>query len=63
MIVNQLKPIFSRSISKENFGLLDGRKIHEAIEVAQETLHSIKLSHKRCMVVKIDLSKAYEKII
>ena len=61
-IANRLNPILSCSISKEQFEFLDGRKIHEAIDVAQETLHSIKLCHKKCMVVKIDLSKAYDRI-
>ena len=61
-ISNRLKPILSKSISKEKFGFLDGRKIHEAIGVAQETLHSIKISRKKCMIVKIDLFKAYDQI-
>eukprot|EP00253_Pinus_taeda_P006943 PITA_06943 len=37
-----LKPILSRCISNEQFGFLDGRQIHEAIGVAQETIHSVK---------------------
>ena len=34
MIANRMKPILSKSISKEQFGFLDGRQIHEAIGVA-----------------------------
>eukprot|EP00253_Pinus_taeda_P027005 PITA_27005 len=40
----------------------DGRQIHEAIGVAQETIHSIKQMKRKGAVVKIDLSKAYDKI-
>jgi len=61
-IAVRLKPILSRNISKEKFGFLDGRQIHEAVGVAQETLHSIKRSRKKRVMVKIDLSKAYDRI-
>lgn len=61
-IVARLKPILSRCISNEQFGFLDGRKIHEAIGVAQETIHSVKLLKRKGVVVKINLSKAYDRI-
>jgi hypothetical protein len=41
---------------------LEGRKIHEAKGVAKEGLHSIKSRNLKAMVVKIDLSKAYDRI-
>ena len=42
---------------------MDGRQIHEAVGVAQETLHSLKKSGKKGAIVKIDLSKgAYDRI-
>lgn len=62
IIAVRLKPILSSGISSEQFGFLDGRKIHEAIGVAQETIHSIKQSNKKGVVLKIDLSKAYDQI-
>eukprot|EP00253_Pinus_taeda_P019465 PITA_19465 len=62
IIALRIKPILSRHISPEQFGFLDGRQIHEAIGVAQEVLHSIKLKNKKGAVIKIDLSKAYDKI-
>jgi len=61
-IAARLKPIMSRCISSEQFGFLDGHQIHEAIGVAQETIHSVKLMKKKGAVVKIDLSKAYDRI-
>lgn len=62
VIVVRLKPILSKCISSEQFGFLDGRQIHEAIGVAQETIHSIRQTNKKGAVIKIDLSKAYDRI-
>lgn len=62
VIALRIKPILSRHISPEQFGFLNGRQIHEAIGVAQEVLHSVKLKNKKGGVIKIDLSKAYDRI-
>lgn len=54
-----MKQNFSKTISKEQFGFLHERQIHEAIVgVAQEGLHSIKTHRMPAMVMKLDLSKA-----
>lgn len=62
IIAKRLKEILSEHISKEQFGFLEGRQIHEAIRVAQKGLHSIKTRHKKGAVIKIDLSKACDKV-
>eukprot|EP00253_Pinus_taeda_P003487 PITA_03487 len=62
VIASRIVPILSRNISMEQFGFLDGRQIHEAIGVAQEVIHSVKQKKKKGMVLKIDLSKAYDRI-
>eukprot|EP00253_Pinus_taeda_P021308 PITA_21308 len=62
IITVRLKPILSSCISKEQFGFLDGRQIHEAIGVAQETIHSLRQANKKGVVLKINLSKAYDRI-
>eukprot|EP00253_Pinus_taeda_P028145 PITA_28145 len=62
VIALRIKPILSRHISPEQFGFLNGRQIHEAIGAAQEVLHSVKMKNKRGVVIKIDLSKAYDRI-
>jgi hypothetical protein len=46
----------------EYFGFLEGRKIHEVIEVAQEGLHNINLKKMREAVIKLDLSKAFNRV-
>src|SRR5690606_12873266 len=62
VIALRIKPILSRHISPEQFGFLNERQIHEAIGVAQEVLHSVKQKNKKEAVIKIDLSRAYERI-
>lgn len=62
IIANKLKKILSLHISKKQFGFLEGHQIHEAIGVAQEGLHSIKSKHLRGAVLKIDLSKAFDRV-
>eukprot|EP00253_Pinus_taeda_P011881 PITA_11881 len=62
VIALRIAPILSRNISMEQFGFLNGRQIHEAIGVAQEVTHSIKVKKKKGVVLKIDLSKAYDRI-
>jgi hypothetical protein len=60
VISRRLKDILSRHISSEQFGFLKGRHIHEAIRVSQEGLHSLKSKKHKGMVIKIDLSKAFD---
>jgi hypothetical protein len=62
VISRRLKVILSKHISGEQFGFLEGRKIHEAIGVAQEGLHNIKLKKLRATVIKLDLSKAFDRV-
>eukprot|EP00253_Pinus_taeda_P034625 PITA_34625 len=62
VIASRLAPILSRNISMEQFGFLEGRQIHEAIGVAQEVLHSVKHKRKKGVILKIDFSKAYDRI-
>eukprot|EP00253_Pinus_taeda_P014791 PITA_14791 len=62
VIASRLVPILSKNISMEQFGFLEGRQIHEAIGVAQEVIHSIKQKKTKGSILKIDLSKAYDRI-
>jgi hypothetical protein len=62
IIARRLKPLLSSSISKEQFGFLEGRQIHEAIGVAQEGLHSLKTKKAKGTILKIDLSKAFDRV-
>jgi hypothetical protein len=62
IISRRIKGILSKSISQEQFGFLEGRQIHEAIGVSQEALHNIKTQKQKGAVLKIDLSKAYDRV-
>jgi len=62
IISKRIKRILSKSVSAEQFGFLEGRQIHEAIGVAQEGIHSMKTLKLEGVVVKIDLSKAYDRV-
>ena len=62
MITCRIKGFLSQHISKEQFGFLEGRQIHEVVGVAQEGLHSMKTKKIKGVVLKIDLSKAYDKV-
>jgi hypothetical protein len=62
IIARRLKPLLSKAISKEQFSFLEGRQIHEAIGVAQEGLHSLKTTRSKGAILKIDLSKAFDRV-
>jgi len=62
VLARRMKRILSNNISAEQFGFLEGRQIHEAIGVAQEGLHSLKSKKLKGAILKIDLSKAYDKV-
>ena len=62
VISHRLNSILSEHITTEQFGFLEGRQIHKAIGVAQEGLHSMKTKNIKGAILKIDLSKAYDKV-
>ena len=51
----------SKVISWEQFGFLEGRQIHEAIEVSQEGIHSQKITNNKGDILKIDISKDFDR--
>eukprot|EP00253_Pinus_taeda_P010718 PITA_10718 len=62
IIANRLRPILSRNIAPQQFAFLEDRQIHEAIGSAQEALHSIWSKHLKSIILKIDLSKAFDRV-
>ena len=60
IISTGIKKILGRIISKEQFGFFLGRQIHEAVGILQEGLHTIHVKGMKSVVLKIDLSKAYD---
>jgi hypothetical protein len=43
IIANRIKPILSNYISEEQFGFLFKQQIHDAMSLAQEAMHSMKV--------------------
>jgi hypothetical protein len=62
IIATRIKASLSTGISKEQFGFLEGRQITDAIGVAQEALHSIKVKNIKALVLKLDMMKAYDRV-
>lgn len=62
IIANRIKPILSLHISHEQFAFLHNRQIHEAIGTAQKVLHSVQLRKLNGMILKINLSKAFDRV-
>lgn len=60
LIAKILKPILPNIISPEQTCFVEGRKILDGLVVTQETIHSLKQRNRRSMMIKLDLSKAYD---
>ena len=61
-IALRLKPILRKVITQEQFGFLFNRQIHDAVSLAEEMIHTIKLSKNLAFSFKLDLSKAYDRV-
>jgi hypothetical protein len=61
VIANRLKPILTHVISKEQAGYVEGRQITDNIILAHEVIHSLKTSKTPGMLIKLDLSKAFDR--
>ena len=55
-----IRNVLGRSISDEQFGFLPGRQIHDVVVVIQEGMHTMHCKSLKVVMIKIDLSKAYD---
>eukprot|EP00253_Pinus_taeda_P015835 PITA_15835 len=62
VIASRLKPLLPLIISPEQSGYVEGRQITDGIILTHEIIHSLKQSKKPGMLLKIDLSKAFDSI-
>ena len=62
ILVQHLKPILSEIITKEQFGFLFNRQIHDVVSLSQEAIHTIIRSTSKAFALKIDLSKDYDRV-
>jgi ribonuclease HI len=61
IIANRLKPILPFIISQEQSGYVEGRQIMDSVILAHEVVHSLKTSRTPGMLLKLDLSKAFDR--
>lgn len=62
VVANRLKPLLSLLVLPEQTGYVEGRQIMDGIILSNEVLHSLKLLKKPGMIMKLDLSKAFDKL-
>ena len=62
VIANRLKPLLPIIISPYQAGFVEGRKILDGIILVHETIHSLKITKTLGILLKLDLSKAYDKL-
>eukprot|EP00253_Pinus_taeda_P023921 PITA_23921 len=61
-MAKRLKPLLEKLISPEQTGFVEGRQILDGLVVTQEVIHSMKTKKQKGMMIKLDLSKAYDRI-
>jgi hypothetical protein len=61
VIANRLKPILPFIISKEQAGYVEGRQIMDSVILANEVVSSLKTTKTPGMLIKLDLSKAFDR--
>ena len=57
-----IRNVLGRCISGEQFGFLSGRKIHNAVGVIQEGMHTMHCKSLKDVMIKIDLSKSCDRV-
>lgn len=62
IITNRIKVGLSKHIYMEQFGFLLNKQIHDAVGVAQECLHTIKINNLQALILKMDLVKGYDRV-
>eukprot|EP00253_Pinus_taeda_P021290 PITA_21290 len=62
MMARRLKPHLDKLISAEQTGFVEGRQILDGLVVTQEVIQSLKFKKQKGMMIKLDLSKAYDRL-
>ena len=58
----RLKPFLDSSISSQQFGFLKNRLIHAPVAITQEVIHSVRTKKKSAIILKLDLTKAFDRV-
>lgn len=63
VLENRLKPLLPLLISLAQTSYVEGWQIMDDIILSNEVIHSLKILKKPGMILKLDLSKAFDKLI
>ena len=58
----RLKPFLDSSISPQQFGFLKNHQILEPVAITQEVLHSVKTKKRCALILKLNLTKAFDRV-
>ncbi|KAH9291381.1 hypothetical protein KI387_043430, partial [Taxus chinensis] len=61
-IANRLSPLMHKLVAPEQSGFIPGRSITEGIIISHELIHSLHNSSRAGMLLKLDFSKAYDRV-
>jgi len=61
VVANSLKPIMTFVISKEQEGYVEGRQIMYTVILAHEVIHSLNSTKTPSILIKLNLSKSFDK--
>ena len=62
IIAQRIKPILSGIVTEEHFSFLFNRQTNDAESLAQEAFHTMKKEKHKAFALKLDLSKAYDRV-
>eukprot|EP00253_Pinus_taeda_P015416 PITA_15416 len=62
VVANRLKPLLPLLVLPEQTGYVEGRQIMDGIILSNEVINSLKILKKPGMIMKLDLSKAFDKL-
>jgi ribonuclease HI/exonuclease III len=62
VIARRLKPLLPAIISPEQSGYVEGRQIMDSVILAHEVIHSLQKTKRAGMLLKLDLSKAFDNL-
>jgi hypothetical protein len=62
VLINRIKPLLNKSIGTPQKGFVSGRQILDAMITTHEIIHSMEKCKKLGMALKLDISKAYDKV-
>jgi hypothetical protein len=62
IIANRLKQIIGRIISNNQGGFIQKRQIVDNIILVQEAIHSSKARKEKCMIIKMDMANAFDRV-